>query len=89
MKKIVTVTEVQDEGLDGLLGEKVLLMCMNYHYAGTLEGVNDTFVKLAAENASVVYETGPWHLRSWKDAQQTGQAIYVQRSAIEAFMRGK
>jgi hypothetical protein len=89
MKKIVTVTEVSGEGLDALLGEKVILLCMNYHYAGTLEGVNDTYVKLAADDAALVYETGAWTDRAWKDAQETGQAIYVQRTAIEAFMRGK
>jgi hypothetical protein len=38
MKKIVTVTEVQGEGLTALLGEKVILLCMNYSYVGTLTG---------------------------------------------------
>jgi hypothetical protein len=30
MKKIVSVTEVEGEGLIGLLGENVILFCMNY-----------------------------------------------------------
>lgn len=46
MKKIMTVTEVDGEGLVGLLGEKVILFCMNYFYAGTLSGVNDDCVLL-------------------------------------------
>ena len=56
MKQIVTVTEVDGEGLDALLGQNVMLFCMNYIYAGKLVGVNDKFVKL--ENCSIVYETG-------------------------------
>ena len=80
MKKIV---EVSDEGLEGLLGETVTLLCMNYFYTGKLIGVNATCVKL--ENPSIVYETGEWSSKSWKDAQKLPGDIYVQVSAIEAF----
>ena len=87
MKKVVTVTEVSGEGLEGFLGEKVILLCANYFYAGTLSGVNATFVKLDA--AKLVYETGPWSDKSWKDAQDLGDAHYVMISAIESFRQGK
>ncbi len=83
MKKIVTVTEVDGEGLEGLLGQSVTLFCLNYIYTGTLEGVNDTFVKLA--NASVVYETGAFTDKAFKDAQKLPHALYVQTSSIESF----
>src|SRR5208282_5297819 len=56
MKQIVTVTEVEGEGLEALLGQNVLLFCLNYIYTGKLVGVNSTFVKL--EGAKIVYETG-------------------------------
>ena len=83
MKKIVTVTEVEGEGLEGLLGERITLFCMNYIYTGKLEGVNQTCVKLA--DAAIVYETGAFTDAKWKDAQALPNAVYVQMSAIEAF----
>ena len=55
MKKLV---EVSDEGLEGLIGERVTLLCVNYFYTGDLVGVNDTCVLL--ENPAIVYETGDW-----------------------------
>mgnify|MGYP003342329052 FL=1 len=83
MKQIVTVTEIDGEGLDALLGKNVLLMCMNYFYTGKLVGVNSTFVKL--DNCSIVYETGPWTEKGFKDAQLVGDAHYVTTSSIESF----
>ena len=80
MKKLI---EVNDEGLEGLLGETVTFLCMNYFYTGKLTGVNDTCVKL--EDASIVYETGPWTDKSWKDAQKLPGDVYVQCASIEAF----
>ena len=60
MKKIVTVTE-----LESLMGEKVILLCMNYNYVGTLIGVNEKFVLLDEADAAVCYETGEWSAKSW------------------------
>jgi len=80
MRKIV---EVSDEGLEGLLGETVTLMCMNYFYTGKLVGVNDTCVKL--DDPKIVYETGEWSTKDWKDAQSLPSSIYVQVASIEAF----
>jgi hypothetical protein len=89
MKRIVTVTEVEGEGLESFLGKPIMLMCMNYNYSGTLEGVNESFVKLSADDAVIVYETGEWSKPKWADAQKVGGAIYVERSKIEAFFGGK
>lgn len=80
MKKIV---EVSDEGLEGLMGEAVTLLCMNYFYTGKLTGVNATCVRL--DDPSIVYETGDWSEKKWSDAQALPGTIYVQVSAIEAF----
>ena len=41
MKKLIT--DVENEGLIKLMGQRVLLMCANYFYAGKLIGVNDRF----------------------------------------------
>jgi hypothetical protein len=84
MKKLVAVTEVEGEGLEGLLGERVTLFCVNYIYTGDLVGVNPKFVKL--ENASIVYETGPLCDEKWKDAQALPKSVYVMTHAIESFM---
>ena len=82
MKKIIEVTDAQ--GLDGLLGEQVLLLCSAYFYTGKLTGVNETFVEL--ENPSIVYETGPWTERGYKDSQTLHVSkFFVQRAAIESF----
>lgn len=90
MKKLVNITEVEGEGLVALMGQRVLLMCLNYFYAGELVGVNDKFVQL--KDASVVYETGEWSAKQWKDAQRIGEAgsvWYVQTAAIEAYGAAK
>ena len=87
MKKLVNVTEVSGEGLVALLGEKVVLFCLNYIYAGTLVGVNDTTVLL--DDAAIVYETGPLCDKAWKDAQKLPCNWYVQIGAIESFGKGK
>ena len=81
MKKIVT--EVEGEGLEKLLGERVTLFCANYIYTGILSGVNESCVLLTS--AAVVYETGPFGDKAWKDAQSLPDDWYVQRDAIESF----
>ena len=88
MKKIVEVMEVSGEGLEALLGEQVLLFGANYIYAGKLAGVNDKFVQL--EGAKIVYETGGFDEKGYKDAQfLPGTVWYVQLSAIESYGLGK
>ena len=85
MKKAVTVevVEVPNEGMISLLGQVVTLFCVKFFYTGKLIGVNDTCVLL--EDPKIVYETGPFTTKDWKDAQALPNQIYVQTSAIEAF----
>lgn len=83
MKKIVSVTDVEGEGLTALLGERVTLFCLNYIYTGKLTGVNETCVLL--EDAAIVYETGELNTKEWKDAQKLPNDWYVRTSAIESF----
>jgi hypothetical protein len=84
MKQLVQVQEVDGEGLVGLMGQTVTLFCMNYIYTGKLVGVNSEFVKL--EKASIVYETGAFTEKAWKDAQALPNPCYVMQRAIESFM---
>lgn len=86
MKKLVQVQEIEGEGLEALMGEQVILFCGNYFYAGKLTGVNEKFVLL--EDGGIVYETGAFSDKAWKDFQKIG-AVYVMVSHIEAFARGK
>ena len=81
MKKIIE--ETQPEGLEKLLGERVTLFCMNYIYTGVLTGVNETCVLLT--DAAIVYETGAFTERDWKDAQKLPHDWYVQINSIESF----
>ena len=86
MKVLTEVT--QGEGLEGLLGEQVVIICACYIYAGKLVGVNTTCIKL--ENPKMVYETGTWTDKTWKDAQALGSKYhYIQTGMIESFGLGK
>ena len=85
MKQIVTIQEIEGEGLEALLGENVLLMCSSYFYTGKLIGVNEIFVKL--DQCSIVYETGPWNQIGFKDAQLVGDSHYVMIQSIESFRK--
>jgi hypothetical protein len=82
MKKIVT--EVEGEGLVKLLGERVTLFCANYIYTGTLSGVNEEDCVLLTD-AAIVYETGAFSEKNWKDAQKLPGNWYVRLGFIESF----
>jgi hypothetical protein len=81
MKKIIE--EVNGEGLEKLLGERVTLFCFNYIYTGKLTGVNSNYVLLT--DAAIVYETGELTTKQWADAQPLPNDWYVMTSAIESF----
>jgi hypothetical protein len=81
MKMIVT--EIEDEGLEALMGKRVTLFCGVYIYTGKLVGVNQTCVKL--EDAGIVYETGPFTESHWKDCQKLPNDWYVSTQSIESF----
>ena len=85
MKKLVSVQEVEGEGLTALLGENVMLFCMNYIYAGKLVGVNTHDVLL--EKAQIVYETGVLTADKFQDAQPLPHDLYVRTSAIESYSK--
>ena len=83
MKKVTNVINVDGEGLVGLLGERVTLFCANYFYTGELSGVNTDTVLLI--HPSIVYETGPFSEKTWKDAQALPGPLYVRIASIEAY----
>jgi hypothetical protein len=83
--KRVEVFEVEGEGLASLLGERVLLMCANFYYEGVLEGINEECVLLS--DPGIVYATGAWLEKAWRDRQQLPGDHYVQKQAIESFCK--
>jgi hypothetical protein len=84
MKKLQAVVEVEGEGLVKLLGENVMVFCMNYIYAGKLAGVNEHDIVL--ENAGLVYETGEFSASKFKDIQALpGKEFFIRTSAIESY----
>ena len=86
MKRILETDE--KDGLKSLLGEEVILLCVNYFYAGTLVSVNEKFVQL--DGARLVYETGPWDIKSYTDAQNLPKGVwFVQTAFIESYGAGK
>lgn len=83
MKKLVQVQEVEGEGLVGLMGQRITLFCMNYIYTGLLVGVNEKCVML--DEPSIVYETGAFTDKAWKDAQRLPNALYVMIASVESY----
>lgn len=83
MKKLVQVEKVEGEGLVGLMGQNVTFFCAVYIYTGKLVGVDEMFVKL--ESPKIVYETGAFTDKAWKDAQPLLNDLYIQLSAVESF----
>jgi hypothetical protein len=56
---------------------------MNYIYTGKLVSVNDTYVEL--ESPAIVYETGSFTEKNWRDAQSLPNNIFLMLSSVEAF----
>ena len=81
MKKIVE--EKEAEGFEKLLGERITVFCANYIYTGKLFGVNETCILLT--DPSIVYETGSFSEKHWKDAQALTHDWYILINAIESF----
>jgi hypothetical protein len=81
MKVLVETKDVL--GLEDLMGQRITLFCMNYIYTGKLIGVNTTCVKLS--DPAIVYETGAFSDKAWKDAQPLPNDLYVSTAAIESF----
>jgi len=80
----VLVEEVKGEGLESLLGKVITLFCINYIYTGKLVGISATCVKL--ENPKIVYETGAFTEKEWKDAQSLPNKYwYVATQSVESF----
>ena len=84
MKCIVETKEVTDEGFMALLGQNIEVFCGIYIYAGKLVGVNEKCIKLS--NPHLVYETGGFLDKKYKDAQSMGREFhYLSMGFIESY----
>lgn len=87
VEKVIEETSeiVESEaGLITLLGKYVFVMCLNYSYYGKLSGVNSTEIEL--EDSYLVYETGEWNAKTWKDAQKLPtKKSYIRLAVIEQY----
>ena len=84
MKRVVQTVETEGDGLESLLDENVILLCVNYFYAGKLVGVNDKDVIL--ENPHIIYETGEWTASTFKVMKKLPVDEWrVRTEAIESY----
>jgi hypothetical protein len=84
MQVLQNVVEVKEEGFLALIGKNVEVFCGIYIYAGKLVGVNTTCIKL--ENPHIVYETGGFLDKKYKDAQPMGRQFqYIAVGFVESF----
>lgn len=84
MKKLIQVTEVEGEGMEALLGQKVTFFCLNYIYHGELIGVNTHDILL--KDAYIVYSTGDFSAKGFADAQKLNGGEWRLRTAtIESY----
>ena len=81
MKKLVVETE--ETAMESLFGEVITIFSLNYIYTGKLVGVNDTCCMLS--DPSIVYETGAFDTKQWKNAQKLQNDIYINYACIESF----
>ena len=89
MKMLPTkVIEVEGEGLITFLDQKVTFFTPTFIFTGKLVGVNDTCVKL--ENPAIVYETGAFSDKKYKDEQSLCVPfLYLQIGMIITFFASK
>ena len=84
MKKLVQVIETNESALESLKGKRVTFLCLNYIYVGELVGVNETSVCL--KNPAIVYETGKFSDKSYKDEQSLCvEEFFISMNCIESF----
>lgn len=83
-----TIVETTGESLEKLMGMNVMVFCGNYIYAGKFCGLDETQVKLT--NPHIVYETGPFNTKTYKDAQKLpADEWFITRTSIESMGPGK
>lgn len=81
---MLVVRSDKSEGIEQYLGKRVTIFGVVYIYTGDLVAIDKTWARL--ENAAIVYETGSFSEKNWKDAQALPHPIFVKLSSIESMM---
>lgn len=83
MKRLVE--EISGDGLEKLLGERVILLCAAYFYEGKLVGVNETDVVLS--DPHIVFSAGEWDKPGYAtvEAIKHAKEWFVKTQSIESF----
>lgn len=71
-------------GLSEYLGKRITLFCSNYIYTGALVALDKSWAKI--ENAAIVFETGAFTDKTWKEAQALPHPVYLRLSSVESVM---
>lgn len=87
MKRIIQ--ETTGEGLDSLLGERVILLCAAYFYEGELVGVNEHDVVL--KDPHIVFSAGSWEETGYSNIESIKHADewIVRTASIESYGKSK
>lgn len=80
--KIVEISK-EECGLKSLLGQVVTFWCIDFIWTGKLTAVNTDDVEL--EDPSLVFDTGPFNSKTWKDAQKLPNKIYIRLSSVSVY----
>ena len=82
MKRLVEQSD--KDGLEKLLGEKVMLICAGYFYAGKLIGVNDRDVVLS--EPKIVFNTGDWSAeKNEYEEKIPADEWFIKTESIESY----
>ena len=68
-----------------LIGEHVLVFCMNYIYTGVLIKVDQTVVVL--DQAAIVYETGALDSNEFTNAEKLAHKLFIGTISIESMTK--
>ncbi len=79
-----TLIETNEFGLETLLNQRITFFGLNYIYTGNLKAFDNEWATL--ENAGIVYETGAFTDKDWKDYQSLPHPVRVRLSSIESVM---
>ena len=81
MKRLM---ETNETAFESLMGEYVTIFSLNYIYHGKLVGINE--INIMLEDAKIVYETGAFSDKGFKNAQSLEcKEYYIQIGTIESF----
>ena len=83
MRKLLSVEETNETAWEELMGETITIFCLTYIYTGKLTGINGDCVLL--EDPKIVYETGAFSTKDWKDAQALPNSLFIHFNCIESF----